>query len=245
MHDAHALSAILAVVVVSLISLIGAVTFVVRRETLDVVVPYLVSVAVGAMLGSAFFHLIPEISEDRFTPARGALVLAGIFVFFVFERFIHFHEHGHSHHARVAPYAWLNLAGDGLHNFADGLILAAAWTQGPGLGLTTTIAVALHEIPQELGDVGILLSANLTRAKALLLNLASGLVAVVGCVIGLALGGKVEAFHSTVLGITAGGFIYVAAADLMPELHRERRMPAAVLQVGCLLGGIALMYVVR
>jgi zinc and cadmium transporter len=234
--------ALVAVLAVSLLSLLGAVTFLVRRNVLDVVVPYLVSVAVGAMLGSAFFHLLPDISADGFTAQQGLLVLAGIVIFFVLERFIGWHEHGHSHHAKVARYAWLNLAGDGLHNFADGLIIAAAWTQGPSVGLATTAAVALHEIPQELGDVGILLAAKLSRGKALMLNLGSGLVSVIGCVLGLLLAGRVEGFHVVVIGLTAGGFIYIAAADLMPELHRERRLPAAVLQLACLLGGIAMMY---
>lgn len=234
--------ALVAVLAVSLLSLVGAATFLVKREVLDVVVPYLVSVAVGAMLGSAFFHLLPDISTDGFHARQGLLVLAGMVVFFVLERFIGWHEHGHSHHAKIARYAWLNLAGDGLHNFADGLIIAAAWTQGPSVGMATTAAVALHEIPQELGDVGILLAAKLSRGKALLLNLGSSLVSVIGCVLGLLLAGRIAGFHASVIGLTAGGFIYIAAADLMPELHRERRLPAAALQLACLLAGIAVMY---
>jgi zinc and cadmium transporter len=239
------LGAVLSVVGISLLSLVGAATFLVRRETLDRIVPFLVSVAVGAMLGSAFFHLLPEISAAGFTARHGSLVLAGVLLFFLFERFVGWHEHGHTHHARVAPYAWLNLTGDALHNFADGLIIAAAWSQGSAVGLAATVAVALHEIPQELGDVGILLSAKLSLKKALLLNLATGLLALLGCVIGLALGDRLAGFHEAVLGVTAGGFIYIAAADLMPELHRERRLPAAALQVACLALGVAAMYLVQ
>ena len=239
------LGALLSVTLISLLSLVGAVTFLVRREALDRIVPFLVSVAVGAMLGSAFFHLLPEIAIGGFTPRHGALVLGGVLLFFLLERFIGTHEHGHSHHAKVAPYAWLNLTGDALHNFADGLIIAAAWAQGPAVGIATTGAVALHEIPQELGDVGILLSAKLSLKKALLLNLGTGFVALIGCVLGLALGNRVAGFHEAVLGITAGGFIYIAAADLMPELHRERRFPAAALQMACLAIGVAAMYLVH
>jgi zinc and cadmium transporter len=237
---------LLAVVAVGLLSLVGAVTFVVRRERLDRVLPYVVSVAIGALLGNAFLHLIPEISADGFTTAQALLVLGGIVAFFVMERFIHWHQHGHAEgHAVVAPYAWLNLTGDGLHNFADGIIIASAFMQGTALGVTTTVAVALHEIPQELGDVGILLQGQLSRGRALLLNLLTGLVAIVGAVLALVLGGRVLGFEPVVLAVTAGGFIYIAAADLIPELHRERRPAASLLQVGCLLAGIGLMVVLK
>jgi zinc and cadmium transporter len=237
--------ALLAVLAVSLISLIGAISFLVRREVLDVVVPYMVSVAVGALLGTAFFHMIPDISGGGFGAHEGTLVIAGMMVFFLFERFVGFHEHGHSAHAKIAPYAWLNVAGNGLHNFADGLVLAAAWTEGTGIGLATTVAVALHEIPHELGDVGILLAARMSRGKAVLLNLATGLLALLGCAIGLLLGGRIAGFHPYVIGLSAGGFIYIAAADLIPELHRERRFMASALQVLCLLVGIVGMYLVK
>ena len=227
---------------VSLLSLLGAVTFVVRRERLDRVLPYLVSMAAGALLGNAFLHLLPEIAEGGLERSDGLLVLAGIVLFFVFERFIHWHQHGHAEgHAAVAPSAWLNLVGDGLHNFIDGVILASAWLQDPALGATTTLAVALHEVPQELGDFSVLLLGRLPRGKALVLNLASGLVALLGAVLTLALKDSVAGFEGPVLAITAGGFVYIAAADLIPELHRELRPAASVLQLACLLGGIGLL----
>jgi zinc and cadmium transporter len=240
------LQALAAVVVVSLLSLVGAVTFVVRRERLDLVLPYFVSVAVGAMLGSAFLHLIPELFPGGVQPRLSFLILVGMIVFFVLERFIHWHQHGHAEgHAAVAPYAWLNLAGDGLHNFADGIMIAAAFMTDVHLGVTTTIAVSLHEIPQELGDVSILLQGNFTRRRALLLNLATALLAVLGAVLALLLGGRIMGFKEAVLALTAGGFIYIAAADLIPELHRERRPLHSALQVGCLIAGIAVMHLLR
>jgi zinc and cadmium transporter len=233
---------ILSVAGVSLLSLLGAVTFVVRRAALHRVLPYLVSMAAGALLGNAFLHLLPEISEGGLTVGDGLLVLAGMVLFFVLERFIHWHQHGHADgHAAVAPSAWLNLVGDGLHNFIDGVILASAWLQDPALGATTTLAVALHEVPQELGDFSVLLHGRLPRGRALLLNLASGFVALVGALLTLALRGAVAGFEAPVLAITAGGFVYIAAADLIPELHRELRPVASALQLACLLGGIGLL----
>jgi zinc and cadmium transporter len=233
---AAAWGALGSVAVVSLLSLVGALALVVRPEKLRRLLPYLVSVAVGALLGSAFLHLIPEVAEKRdgFDAASGALVLGGILLFFVMERFIHGHAHGHSGHAAVAPVAWLNLAGDGLHNFADGILIAAAWMEGGALtGLAATVAVGLHEIPQELGDVAVLVHAGLQPRRAVLLNFASGLVSII------------EGFTPIVLLVTAGGFVYIAAADLMPELHRERRPAAMVLQVACVLAGIGIMALAR
>ena len=230
---------------VSLLSLLGAVTFVVRRERLDRVLPYLVSMAAGALLGSAFLHLIPDVAADGVGHADGLLVLGGMVLFFVFERFIHWHQHGHAEgHAVVSPAAWLNLAGDALHNFVDGVIVASAWMQGGSVGVATTVAVALHEIPQELGDFSVLLHGRLPRAKALLANLGTGLLAVAGAIATLLLGERVAGFELPVLAVTAGGFVYIACADIIPELHRELRPGPAVLQVGCLVGGLALMLLV-
>lgn len=234
-------SALLAVAFISLLSLVGAMTLVVRRERLARILPYLVSVAVGALLGTVFFDLLPDLAGAGFTQGTGVQVLIGIFAFFGFERFLHSHDHGHAAHARVAPYAWLNLVGDGLHNFADGIILAVAWMASPALGLSMTVAVALHEIPQELGDIGILVHGGMKPRTAVLLNSLTALVALLGAVVGLLLGARIAGFSDVVLGVTAGGFIYIAAADLMPELHRERRPLAALLQAACVVGGAAVM----
>jgi zinc and cadmium transporter len=233
--------ALLAVLLISAISLVGAASLLVSEERVRRALPYLVSVAVGALLGSTFLHLLPDLAEGGFTPGLGAQVLAGMLLFFLLERFLHSHAHGHDQHGAVAPFAWLNLAGDGLHNFADGMMVAAAWMQGSGAGLAATIAVALHEIPQELSDIGILLHGGFSRGKAVLFNLLTALLAVLGAVLMLAVGHRVEGLSDVVLALAAGGFIYIAAADLIPELHRERRALATVVQVLLLMGGAAAM----
>lgn len=233
--------ALLAVGVVSVLSLVGSLTLVVGERRLNRALPYLVALAVGAMLGSAFLHLLPELGAHGFSPAIGARILAGVVIFFILERFLHSHDHGHDHHGTVPSYAWLNLVGDGLHNFADGMIVATAWTAGPAVGLPTTIAVALHEIPQELGDIAVLMHAGMPARRALLLNLATACLAIVGAIVALLLGGRIEGFHEVVLALTAGGFIYVAAADLIPELHHGRRSGESVAQVGLIVLGALIM----
>ena len=235
------LSALLAVVVISLLSLVGSLALVVREQTLRRVLPYLVALAVGAMLGTTFLHLLPELAEVGFTPFIGAKILVGVLVFFMLERYLHSHDHGHDHHSGVAPYAWLNLVGDGLHNFADGMIVAAAWMQGPSFGLPATIAIALHEIPQELGDIGILLHAGMKPRKAVLFNLLTAGLALVGAAAALLLGGRIEGFGETVLALAAGGFVYVALADLIPELHHGRSGRESVGQVVTLVAGVGAM----
>ena len=255
MHVAPWAGALLAVLVVSLVSLFGALAFVVRAETLDRVLPYVMALAVGALLGTAFLHMLPEVSHDGFGRGLGLLVLGGMLLFFALERVIGWHEHGHGHggvahghdHStrHVKPFAWLSLAGDGLHNFADGLILAAAWSTDPALGVSTTVAVALHEIPHELGNVSVLLAAGLSRARAVALNVLTAFTSMAGALVGLALHGRIAGFDEKVLAVTAGGFIYVAAADLMPELHRQRGVAASALQAACLLAGVAAMALVK
>ena len=237
------LSALLAVTVISLLSLVGSLTLVVRKETLRRVLPYLVALAVGAMLGTTFLHLLPELASAGFTEAIGAKILVGVLVFFMLERYLHSHDHGHDQHADVAPYAWLNLVGDGFHNFADGMIVAAAWVHGPAFGLPATIAIALHEIPQELGDIGILLHAGMKPKKAVLFNLLSAGLAIVGALASLLLGERIEGFGDAVLAFAAGGFVYVALADLIPELHHGRHGRESVGQVLMLIVGVAAMAV--
>ena len=237
-------AALLAVAAISLLSLAGCAALLLREATLRRVLPYLVALAVGAMLGTTFLHLLPELAGAGFTIVIGAKILFGVFVFFVLERYLHSHDHAHDHHGQhegVAAFAWLNLLGDGLHNFVDGMIVAAAWMKGPEYGLPATIAIALHEIPQELGDIGILLHGGMKPRKAVLFNLLTAAVAVLGAVIALLLGGRIEGFSDTVLAFAVGGFIYVAAADLIPELHHGRKGSESIGQIVALAVGAAAM----
>lgn len=211
---------ILSVVVVSLISLVGVLTFSVKLERLKQIVLYLVSFSAGALLGDAFIHLLPQAAENAgFTLAVSLYVLSGIIISFVIEKAIHWrHCHiptssGHPH-----PFALMNLFGDAVHNFIDGLIIAASYIASIPVGIATTIAVILHEIPQEIGDFGVLVHGGFSRRKALYLNFLTALTAVLGAVIVL-LFGSIAGLSDFLVPFAAGGFIYIAGSDLIPELH--------------------------
>ena len=231
-----------AVSIVSLLSLVGAVTLVLRPGTLARGLRLLIAFAAGALLGDAFLHLLPEIAESEggLSPQASFTVLAGVVGFFVLEKVLHWH-HAHVPPEEVLhPVAITNLVGDALHNFIDGAIVAGSFVVSLELGLATTIAVALHEIPQELGDFGILVHAGLGARRALLLNLLSALTSVVGAAATLLLS-STSGIEQFLLPITAGGFVYIASTDLLPELHKEPEGATSVLQLGGLIAGIGVM----
>jgi zinc and cadmium transporter len=236
--------ALISVIIVSLISLLGAVFLSLKKEKLEHLLIYLVSFSVGALLGDVFIHLVPELGENGFAVQSGMWILAGIIVFFVIEKIIHWHHcHRPEHeHEAVKPFAIMNLIGDGLHNFLDGAIISAAFMTDTTLGIATAVAVVLHEIPQEIGDFGVLLYAGYSRAKALLFNFLSALLAVVGAVLTLLIGNAVPMLAPFLLAVAAGGFIYIAGADLIPELHRDCRKCKAVYQLAAIILGIGMMW---
>jgi zinc and cadmium transporter len=214
--------------------------------------PRLVSYAVGTLLGAAFLHLVPEaLARARFlkyqsgatAPAADALfatMLAGVLGFFLLERaalWRHFHAHGAQ--ARVKPSGMLIVVGDGVHNFVDGIIIAAAFLLDARLGVAATLAVIAHEIPQELGDYLILLDAGYTKRRALAYNLVSSAASVAGGVIGYFVLASALAVVPFVLMISAAAFVYVAIADLIPDLHRENGGGAAAWQVALIATGVA------
>jgi zinc and cadmium transporter len=233
---------ILSVLAVSAIAFVGIFVLVVRERLLRRVVPILVAFAVGALLGDALFHIIPELAEDGITVGISWVMALAIVGFFVLEKFIHLHHrleapaHGH-----IRPVALTNLVGDGIHNFVDGAIIAGAYLANVSLGLATTAAVVLHEIPQEMGDLGVLVHAGLTPKRALVYNLATALTAVAGAVLTLLLADAVGGVTRPMLALSAGAFIYIAGADLIPELHRDTDVRAAIMQFIAVVAGFAVM----
>ncbi len=229
---------------VSLISLVGIVTIMVGVKRLDKVVPVLISLAVGSLFGDALVHLLPQAFEESTSAALTSLyVILGILFFFLLERFLHWH---HEHHAQslnpTHPVAYNALVADGVHNLLDGLIMGASYLVSVPIGLATTVAVALHEIPQELGDFGILVQGGFTPRRALVMNFLFGILAIVGVVISLLLGPVVGTYTAFMLPLTAGGFIYIAGSDLIPELHHEHGLPGSLVQFAMVVVGIGLMY---
>jgi zinc and cadmium transporter len=221
--------------------------------TLSRFVSRMVSLSAGLLLGTAVLHLIPEAFESQADLHRLGWVLLGGFVgFFLLEKFEilrHSHHHegdGHDHHhghdrSEAGPGGLLILVGDGIHNLADGFLIAAAFLADPALGWLAAAAIAAHEIPQEVGDFIVLLNAGYTKTRALVYNAISGLMAVVGGVVGYFALSTSEEWLPYVLVLAASSFIYIALADLIPDMQRQRRRMESAMQVGLLLAGIGLV----
>lgn len=235
--------ALLSVLVVSLISLAGVFTLSVREEVLRKYVFILISLAVGGLLGDAVIHLIPEAFEGEITGALvSVLIVSGVLLFFMLEKFLHWHHHGEDQAEQsIHPAGKLILISDGVHNILDGVAIGISFLISVPVGIATTVAIILHEIPQEIGDFAVLLHSGYTRARALWFNFLSALGAVVGTVLALVLGEAGEMFALWVLPLTAGGFIYIAIADLMPELHKTKEVKHSLLQIAAVILGVLAM----
>ncbi|MFA5389046.1 MAG: ZIP family metal transporter [Candidatus Omnitrophota bacterium] len=233
------------VLAISLISLIGVITLSLNKAKLQAILAFLVSFAVGGLFGDAFIHLLPESFETLGVNLKTSLlVLSGIFIFFILEKFIRWrHCHVPTSKEHMHPVATLNVIGDGVHNMLDGMIVAASFAVSVPIGIATTLAVILHEIPQEIGDFGILVYSGMPVKKALFMNFVSALTSVVGAVIALTLESKIKGFSTYLLPITAGGFLYIGGSDLIPELHKENhaRISASLLQMVFIMLGIGMM----
>lgn len=221
---------------------------VVQEERLDRMISHLISFAVGALLGGAFLHLIPRAFEHDVVGADTPLyIVAGIMVFFIIERFLHgHHEHhleGESH--RVQPLVAMSIVGGTMHNVVDGMIVAASYAVSVEAGFVTTAAILLHQIPQEIGDFGILVHGGLTPGKALLYNFLSGGGAVVGAAVAMVIGTFADDFAPIIVALTAGSFIYIAASDLIPELRRSEGHKASFQQLLLMAAGVGLMLLPR
>lgn len=232
----------IALFIVSGMSLIGAVTLTINAATLSRILIFLVAFAAGALLGDAFLHLIPEIAEsgDGFNLVASLSVLGGIIIFFSLEKILHWHHAHFPDEDVLHPVAVSNLVGDALHNFVDGAIVAGAFVASTHLGVVTAVAVALHEIPQELGDFGILVHSGLRPRKALALNLLSSLAAIIGGMAVLVLG-SIAGVEAWLLPFSAGAFVYIASTDLIPELHKEPEPGKSLLQLLALSSGVLVM----
>ncbi len=236
--------ALVSVGIVSLVSLFGVFTLSLKAQLLKKYIFILVSLAVGALLGDAFLHLLPEAFEKIPNTAHLSIaIIVGILIFFILEKALHWHHHHTETEEanQIRPIGRMILVSDGVHNFIDGLIIGASYLVGIEVGIATTIAIFLHEIPQEIGDFGILLHSGYSTLKALWLNFLSALIAILGTVIALTVGGKIEALALWLIPLSAGGFIYVAMSDLIPEMHKTHGMKDSVLQFITVVIGVLSM----
>lgn len=247
------LYSLVSTILVSLMSFAGIVTLSFQRRWLDKCLFLLISLSAGALLGDVFIHLLPEIIEEHggLTPMVSLLVLCGIIGFFVLEKFLIWHHH-HSietpedhrqhQHTHTRSLGVMNLIGDAFHNLLDGMIIAASFMISPVVGVSTTIAVILHEIPQEIGDFGVLIHSGFSVKRGLLFNFLTGSLAIFGALLVLVIGSTTESLLYYLIPFTAGGFIYIAGSDLIPELKKERVVFNSFLQLLALLGGVGIMY---
>lgn len=233
----------LSVLIVSLVSFVGALTLSLKTEVLKKYLTLFISLAIGALLGDVFIHIIPESFEGGHSELVSILFIAGIFGFFILEKYLHWHHHedDSNEENHIHPVGKLVLISDGMHNFLDGVIIGASFLVSIPVGIATTIAVILHEIPQEIGDFAVLIHSGYDKVKALWLNFASAVLAFLGLGVAFILGEFGEHLAEYIIPIAGGGFIYIALADLIPELHKSKKGGDFFTQVIFFIIGVGIM----
>lgn len=233
---------LISVSLVSILSLVGIITLSLREARLRKILIFLVAFAVGALFGDVFIHLLPESFEKIGANLTSSLlVIVGFMIFFTLEKFIRWRHLGSAQTAKLRPVVTMNIVGDAAHNLIDGMLIAASFMVSVPIGITTTVAIVLHEIPQEIGDFGILVNGGMSIRKALLFNLLAALMAFLGAVVTILIGAQVENYAVYLLPITAGGFIYIAGPDLIPELQQEVKLSSSIWQFLAILMGVVVM----
>jgi zinc and cadmium transporter len=234
----------LATFIVSLISFVGVVCLALKENILNKILLVLIGLSAGALMGGAFLHLLPEAVEKSTGLDVYLFVLIGFILFFLIEKVLHW-RHCHKGECDVHTFQYMNLVGDSIHNFIDGLIMAASFVVSIPLGITTTIAISTHEIPQEIGDFGVLLYGGFSKKKAITLNFVVALTAVLGGIVGYFVSSLIENIVIFILPFAAGGFIYIAATDLVPEIRKELDMKKYMATLFVFICGILIMWVTK
>ncbi len=226
---------------ISLISLIGVFHLAINEQLLQKILFGLIGFSAGALIGGAFLHLLPEaLHSSTDINLVFYFLIAGLVLFFIMERYLYW-RHCHAGACSIHAFTYLNLIGDSFHNFIDGLVIAASFFVSVNLGIVTTVAIMLHEIPQELGDFGVLVYGGLSKQKALFYNFLTALFAIAGAIAGYFIAGHTKGFINLILPLTAGGFVYIAASDLIPEIHKEKNQKRANMAFIAFLFGIIFM----
>jgi len=248
---------LISVLLVSLISLLFAIPFLIKKKISSKILLFLVCISVGVLLATVFIDFLPEaIEHSGYSFNLAFYVLLGFLIMFILEKFVHFqhnkeskknqceHGHrdnkhvGHGHAYNLAP---INLIGDGVHNFIDGLVIAGSYAVDFSLGVAATISIIFHEVPQELADFGILLYSGMSKIRALIFNGLSALTAVIGVLVGVSLVGRLEGFIEFILPFAAGNFLYIAASNLVPQLHDECELKDTLIHVFAIMLGMGII----
>jgi len=232
---------LLSTFLISLISLVGIFLFGLKHSVLNRILLLLVGLSAGSFIGGAFFHLLPDSLGKNNNFLIYIYIVIGFCLFFLIEKILHWH-HCHKENCNFHGFTYMNLIGDGVHNFIDGLIIAGSFLADVKLGITVSIAILFHEIPQEIADFGVLLHGGFSKAKALFFNFISAVFAVAGALLGYFVS---SSFAGYLLPFAAGGFIYIGASDLIPEVHKEKDMKKSNLSFAMFLVGIILMLLIK
>ncbi|MBW2967269.1 ZIP family metal transporter [Candidatus Woesearchaeota archaeon] len=261
---------LISVIIVSLVSVVFAVPLLMKKKISNSVLVFLLSMSVGVLLTTVFMDFLPEAmahgnAHEELHAGTGAeqghdqlhsltvagFILLGFLLMFIIEKFVHYHhgkkcEHegcgkGHLAHGHAYNVAPINLIGDGVHNFIDGLVIAGTYAVSPIVGIAATISIIFHEIPQEIADFGILLYSGMSKKKALLFNFMSAATAIIGTVVGIVIVGRITGFTEFMIPFAAGNFIYIAASNLVPQLHRQCGLKDTLLHVFAIVLGIAII----
>ncbi len=239
---------LLSVIGVSLVSLVGVALAGLSTKLLQKGLFYLVSFSTGAILGDVLLHMLPELAEDGNLAEAMPIVLGGIVFSFVIEKVIHWH-HCHvlpgeadDHHEHLHPVGYLSLIGDAIHNIVDGVLIAGSYLVSVEVGVATTVAVALHEIPQEMSDFVLLIHSGFSRKSAILWNLVSAVTAILGAILVLVTRGTIIDLTAYLLPFAAGNLLYIAGSDLIPELHKHTKLREGLVQLLMMVTGMVCMY---
>lgn len=235
---------ILATFLITLCVWVAVLFIFIKKELLNKITVFLVSLSAGALMGGAFLHLLPEAAEKININSLFEIFLISFVVFFLIEKLLHW-RHCHNVNCTIHTFGYMNLVGDSIHNFIDGLVIASTFMINPALGISTTLAIAIHEIPQEIGDFGVLIHAGLKNKTALLVNYAVALTVVLGGIVGYFSFSFLHNILPYLLPFAAGGFVYIAASDLMPEIRKESNLKKSMVSFFVFIVGILLMYLIK
>jgi zinc and cadmium transporter len=240
--------ALISVVIISLVSVVAVLPLLIKKKVSKKLLLFLLSISVGVLLSTVFMDFLPEATSHGYTLGLALYILFGFLVMFLLEKFIHWHHHekckhsdGHGHAYNLAP---INLIGDGIHNFIDGLVIAGSYAVNVTLGITATISILFHEIPQEIADFGVLLYSGFSKKKALLFNFLSAATAILGTLLGFFLINRLQGFNSFMIPFAAGNFLYIAASNLLPQLHRHCKLKDTLLHLFAICIGIGIIVLV-
>jgi zinc and cadmium transporter len=236
---------ILATLVDGLTGLVGVFSLWINEKFFKKLLFILVAFSAGALLSGAFFHLLAESLSSLPVMQVFAFMMVGFTAFFLIERFLHWHHCHDGEKCEVHPVSYLILIGDAIHNFIDGVIIGASFLVNVHFGIITTLLILAHEIPQELGNFGVLVYGGFGKNKALLYNFLSQLTCILGGIAGYLLSASIQGIIPFILPFAAGGFIYIGASDLVPELHKEPKLNKLLVSFGFFILGMVFIFLIK